>query len=73
MTRRILVNYAIARRRNKREGGAILVSLTETGAVPDRTEDLLALDEALIALSKLDERKAHRTLLFRRNDRRTSR
>jgi RNA polymerase sigma factor (TIGR02999 family) len=58
MMRRILANYAVARRRQKRGGAPVLVSLTQAGDVPDRTEDLLALDEALVALAKLDERKA---------------
>ena len=58
MMRRILVNHAIARSRQKRGGSAILVSLSESAAVPARTTDLIALDEALLALAKLDERKA---------------
>ncbi len=56
--RRVLVNQAIARRRQKRGGGAVLVSLTEAGGATDRTEDLLALDEALAALEKVDSRKS---------------
>lgn len=56
MMRRILVNHALAKRRQKRS--AVLVSLTEAGNVPGREEDLIALDEALLALSKFDERKA---------------
>ena len=54
---KILVNHAVARRRSKRGGSAILVSLADAGAMPDRTEDLIALDEALAALAKMDERK----------------
>jgi len=57
MMRRILANYAIASRRQKREGGAILVSLTQAGGVPDRNEDLVALDQALNDLTKIDERR----------------
>ena len=56
--RRVLVNQAIARRRQKRGGGAVLVSLSEAGGAPDRSEDLLALDEALAALEKIDSRKS---------------
>ena len=56
--RRVLVNQAIARRRQKRGGGAVLVSLSEAGGAPDRSEDLLALDEALAALEKIDYRKS---------------
>jgi RNA polymerase sigma factor (TIGR02999 family) len=57
MMRRILVNHAMARRRDKRGGEAILVSLTEAAEVPEKTEDLIALNEALAALSQLDQRK----------------
>jgi RNA polymerase sigma-70 factor, ECF subfamily len=58
MMRRILVNHAIARQRLKRGAGAVLVSLSEAGAVTDRSAEVLALDEALNALSKFDERKS---------------
>ncbi len=58
MMRRVLVSRAIARRRRKRGGSAILVSLTEAGDVSHRSADMTALDEALIALSKLDTRKS---------------
>ncbi|PYS48154.1 MAG: hypothetical protein DMG13_26130 [Acidobacteria bacterium] len=54
----MLVNQAIARRRQKRGGGAVLVSLSEAGGAPDRSADLLALDEALAALEKIDYRKS---------------
>lgn len=57
MMRRILVSHAIARKRQRRGGAAILVSLSEAAAVPNRTEELIALDEALLALSEFDERK----------------
>jgi len=56
--RRVLVNQAVARTRQKRGGGAVLVSLTEAGGARDRTEDLLALDDALAALAKIDSRKS---------------
>jgi RNA polymerase sigma factor (sigma-70 family) len=36
----------------------ILVSLAAACDVPDRTEDLIALDEALLELARLDERQA---------------
>lgn len=58
MMRRVLVNQAIARSRRKRGGSAILVSLTGAGDVSHRSADMTALDEALIALSKLDTRKS---------------
>jgi RNA polymerase sigma factor (TIGR02999 family) len=58
MMRRILVNHALARRTQKRGGSALRVSLTEADRVPERAEDLIALDDALHALAKLDERKS---------------
>src|SRR5262249_35259214 len=56
--RRVLVNQALAKRRQKRGGGMILVSLREAGGAPDRSENLLALDEALTSLEKIDSRKS---------------
>jgi RNA polymerase sigma factor (TIGR02999 family) len=56
--RRVLVNQAIARRRQKRGGGAVLVSLTEAGIMVDRTADVIALDEALKSLARFDDRKS---------------
>jgi RNA polymerase sigma-70 factor (ECF subfamily) len=56
--RRVLVDHARARGYQKRGGGARAVSLDEAVvASPDRPQDLLALDEALDRLAKLDERK----------------
>src|SRR5215469_9361555 len=43
MMRRVLVNQAVSRRRQKRGGSAVLVSLTEAGGAPDRSADLAAL------------------------------
>jgi RNA polymerase sigma factor (TIGR02999 family) len=57
MMRRILVNHAVARRRDKRGGSAVLVSLAEAAGVPEKTEDLIALDDALTRLTQMDERK----------------
>lgn len=57
MMRRVLINQALAHRTRKRGGSVVLVSLTEASGVSDRTEDLAALDEAMIALSKMDARK----------------
>ena len=59
MMRRVLVNQAIARGRQKRGGSAILVSLTAAGGKPDRSAELTALDEALAALEEFDPRKSH--------------
>src|SRR3954467_14750763 len=44
MMRRILVNHALARRRQKRGGSAVLLSLAEADSTPARTQDLIALD-----------------------------
>ena len=55
--RRILVDYARKYCSDKRGGGAIRVSLDDANpAVEDRAELLLAVDEALSELGKLDER-----------------
>jgi RNA polymerase sigma-70 factor (ECF subfamily) len=56
--RRVLVNHALSRRRQKRGGGAILVSLIEAGRVSDRSSEVIALDEALQSLAKFDDRKS---------------
>ena len=59
LMRRVLVDFARSRQYQKRGGGAMKVSLDEAHAVStERGEDLVALDEALTALSALDERKA---------------
>jgi RNA polymerase sigma factor (TIGR02999 family) len=57
--RRILVDFARARRREKRGGDALLVSLSEAaGVAQEQSADLVALDDALHALEKLDPRQA---------------
>ena len=57
--RRILLNYARDRHREKRGGKAIQVSLSEAAVVfMEQTEELIALDEALQRLAVLDERKS---------------
>lgn len=57
--RRILVNHATARTRQKRGGDRPRLPLTEAGAIDlERDIDLVALDEALKELARLDERKA---------------
>lgn len=56
--RRILINHARDRAAEKRGGGARQVSLDEAAVLTDeRADELLALDEALDSLAKLDERK----------------
>jgi RNA polymerase sigma factor (TIGR02999 family) len=57
--RRILVDHAKARRRDKRGGGQTPVTLEEALVVSGgRTADVVALDEALSELERLDHRKA---------------
>jgi RNA polymerase sigma factor (TIGR02999 family) len=60
MMRRILVNYAVNRHREKRGGSEENMPLEEAFAVAteDRDLDLLALDRALNELAELDERQA---------------
>ncbi len=56
--RRILVDHVRARRTTKRGGGAPQISLNEALAVaPEPASDLVAIDEALEALAKVDGRK----------------
>lgn len=58
LMRRILVDFARDRQYLKRGGGAVQVSLAEAAALTvERSHDLLALDEALTALTDLDPRK----------------
>jgi RNA polymerase sigma-70 factor (ECF subfamily) len=56
--RRILVDFARSKRYQKRGGGAQAVSLDEALVVVEPGKDLVALDDALEALAKMDERKA---------------
>jgi RNA polymerase sigma factor (TIGR02999 family) len=57
--RRILVDHARARRYQKRGGGAAKVTFDEALVVTDEPRaDFVALDDALEALAKFDERKA---------------
>jgi RNA polymerase sigma-70 factor (ECF subfamily) len=57
--RRILVDHARAHHRQKRGGGAQMVSLEEVIAISDSPPAmLLDLDRALTALKEFDERKA---------------
>lgn len=56
--RRILINYAQARRAQKRGGGQILATFDEEQVVREtRAEELIALDEALERLKELNERQ----------------
>src|SRR6476619_439808 len=58
--RRILIDYAVARGRQKRGGGNTPIHLeTDVWAIAEaRGEELLALDEALTRLGVMDERQA---------------
>jgi RNA polymerase sigma factor (TIGR02999 family) len=59
MMRRVLVDYARARKSEKRGGGAVRVSFSQAkGKVEDRAAEVIALDEALRALEKLDARQS---------------
>lgn len=60
MMRRIMVDYARKRAYEKRGGDAVRVSLQEAEFIADekRAPDVVALDEALKELEKLDKRKA---------------
>ena len=60
MMRRILVNYAVSRHREKRGGADENLPLEEalTVAAEESDVDLLALDKALNELAELDERQA---------------
>ena len=56
--RRILVDYARSRNYLKRGGAALRISLDEAATTPDEhSAELLALDDALKELAKIDERK----------------
>ena len=57
--RQILVNHAFAHATQKRGGGRRRLSIDDAvAATPDRSVDLLALDEALQRLSQVDPQKA---------------
>ena len=59
LMRRILVDAARSKRYQKRGGGAIKVTLDEALLAPvEKGQDLVALDDALQALAKVDPRKA---------------
>ncbi len=59
LMRHILVQFAREQQAEKRGGQAIRVSLSEAAAIGARQDpDLVALDDALTALEKLDRRQA---------------
>jgi len=57
--RRILINYAVARRAEKR-GGDVIATTYDDDMVPraQAADELVALDEALVRLAQLSERQA---------------
>jgi RNA polymerase sigma-70 factor, ECF subfamily len=62
--RRILTDQARARRSHKRGDGAIAISLDDALAIsPEPSADLVAVDDALNQLAKVDERKAQVVVL----------
>ena len=57
--RRVLVEAARSKRRQKRGAGATKITFDEALIVPTQPgQDLVALDDALEALAKVDERKS---------------
>ena len=59
LMRRILVDFARSRRYLKRGGGAQKISFDEAlVASPERGRDLVALDDAMMALASTDARKS---------------
>jgi RNA polymerase sigma factor (TIGR02999 family) len=57
--RRILLDHARAQRRAKRGGEALHVNLEDVALMsPQKSEELIALDEALEQLAKFDEKKS---------------
>ena len=59
LMRRILFDFARERHYLKRGGGALQVSMSEAAAFAmDKEADLVTLDEALVELSEMDQRKA---------------
>jgi RNA polymerase sigma factor (TIGR02999 family) len=58
LMRRVLVDAARSRRRAKRGGGAVQVSLSEQILTTEQSCDLLRLDDALEALAALDPRRS---------------
>jgi RNA polymerase sigma factor (TIGR02999 family) len=58
MMRRILLDAARARTAGKRGGSELRITLDEDVAAADQAHDLIAIDDALRALSKMDPRKS---------------
>ncbi|HYL39423.1 MAG TPA: sigma-70 family RNA polymerase sigma factor [Bryobacteraceae bacterium] len=58
MMRRILVDHARKRAYAKRGGGALTLTVDASLPAPQREVDLVALDDALEGLAKLDQRQS---------------
>jgi RNA polymerase sigma factor (TIGR02999 family) len=59
LMRRILLNYIRDKKALKRGGGAIQISLSGISVISEqKSNELLALEEALIQLAEIDERKS---------------
>ena len=59
MMRRFLLNYIRDNKRQKRGGNLIKVALEDATIITDeKSDEILALEEALCALAEIDERKA---------------
>jgi RNA polymerase sigma factor (TIGR02999 family) len=59
LMRRILVDVARARKKLKRGGDAVWISLDDAPEIPRATDaELIVLDDALTALAEFDERKS---------------
>lgn len=57
--RRVLLDYAIARKAEKRGGGQPIVTLeADSASTATNLDDIIAVDEALTRLAELDERQA---------------
>jgi RNA polymerase sigma factor (TIGR02999 family) len=56
--RQILIDHARRRSAGKRGAGVERIPLDDRMVAPDKTEELIAFDEALQALAAFDERKA---------------
>ena len=54
LMRRVLVDYARQRARDKRGGGVSVISLEDTVIAPQRAVDVVALDDALERLAAVD-------------------
>jgi RNA polymerase sigma factor (TIGR02999 family) len=58
LMRRVLVDYARLRAREKRGGGVSVISLDENAVAPQSAVDVIALDEALERLASADPQQS---------------